>query len=893
MVRSLDFLPGLIGAIGLLAVGANGQTDNTVEWTLGMPLKFFATAENTPSCAASFQDATGDAKTFTPIQSSTDTVMAGGSTADLATTFYLTNGILAGGKSFTDPSGIRVAGGGSGGGCWDISSGTVKVAACDLAKNQTFYVGIPGDKQPFFIYSSTLGALERPATAGDALTFPSASQTQFCAYANETGKLVIPPATGTMYYPQAQLTNLTSTSFGNTPPASEGDIPQCRFADQGNTSTSMLESMGSTDCIVARSFATIPSGCDANPSNKTCILHLWPAFCLDLPEVRTGANASDALEVCVRKISQGPCVANPSGAACASNLFAGIKYVGGVGGGGGSATSKRQTSNDPLFGNPESNIPLEDQFWMGVMKNVINSAIGAFKFLATPHVQELKVTCMGMSHLSSIFEASVGKTIREGCRDAFRAFDSIHELTYDNDIEKAGSIFADVVGLLSLAKDVATAAKAVGAVDAVLAKFGKTAATIGEGKGLMLEAKEGENTVQIFRDTGDGKPKLLYTDSDVAAMEKSIEEGGFDNCKICIEGGGVKIRRQKGILRKFCCFLSPQTLEAPEPVWNDQTGLATGLGTSEAIPLAIRVVATLSETAALTADEKTLITTMSQGFANWYTKAQSVSANVDEISAVLLEARKKTADWGKIATATSKAYGLSDQEKWALKTWIQWYMINPEFNNALSKLPSATGLVVRSTDLDAATVNMLNKLESGVISKGKAGIYEVQDLVLNVNTPSGGTGEVRKVMATTLNLGDGMFTTTKDYLFMINSKSGRYIEAVANSEYRETSFVQGISGKFKLIGKQELNGGEAAKAAGKPGPYAVYYFDEIEAPASTSKATVADVRKALTDEGVTLSGGSAKRGLDGLLDALETRVVASGKKRHGLDYHVRNRVVRH
>lgn len=59
----------------------------------------------------------------------------------------------------------------------------------------------------------------------------------------------------------------------------------------------------------------------------------------------------------------------------------------------------------------------------GVMKNVINSAIGAFKFLATPHVQELKVTCMGMSHLTSIFEASVGKTIREGCRDAFRAFD--------------------------------------------------------------------------------------------------------------------------------------------------------------------------------------------------------------------------------------------------------------------------------------------------------------------------------------------------------------------------------------------------------------------------------------------------------------------------------------
>jgi len=99
-------------------------------------------------------------------------------------------------------------------------------------------------------------------------------------------------------------------------------------------------------------------------------------------------------------------------------------------------------------------------------------------------------------------------------------------LSYNNDIEKAGSIFADVVGLLSLANDVAAAAKAVGAVDAVLAKFTKSSATIGEGKGLMLEAKEGENTVQIFRDAGDGKPKLLYTDSDVAAMEKSLEEGG-------------------------------------------------------------------------------------------------------------------------------------------------------------------------------------------------------------------------------------------------------------------------------------------------------------------------------------------------------------------------------
>ncbi|KAK7742488.1 hypothetical protein SLS63_000052 [Diaporthe eres] len=681
---------------------------------------------------------------------------------------------------------------------------------------------------PFAIFTSSLDALDRPGTSGDPLTFSPSTKSGFCAYADDTGKLVVQPTKTPLYFPPAQVTNLTASSFGNTPPTSDVSIPQCNFAVSGNGS--MLESLGSADCIVARAFATIPSGCDANPSNKTCILHLWSAFCLDLPEVRNGLNASDALEV----------------------------YVDGVGGGGsGSSSSKRQTSNDPLFGNPESNIPLEDQFWMGVMKNIINQAIGAFKFLATPKMEELKVTCMGMSHLTSVFEASLGKTIRDGCRTAFKTFDSIHELSYDNDVEKAGSVFADVVSLLSVVADVARAARAVGAVDQVLARFGKATATIGEGKGIMLEAKEGENTVQIFRDGGDGKPKLLYTDSDVAAMEKSIEEG---------ESGGAKlIRRQRGILRKLCCFLSPQTLEAPESVWNDQKGLTTEIGTTEAIPLAERTIAALSSTAGITAEETKLITTMSEGFAKWYAEGQSISANVDEISSLLLEASKNQPDWVKISAATTKLYGLSSKETSALRTWAQYYYIWPDFEPAITKLPAATGLVIRSTDLEASTVTMLNKLEAGTISKGTPGIYEVSDLVVNVNSGRTKDGDlIRKVMATTLNLGDGMFTTTKDYLLMINSKSGRYLAPVANSEYRETDFVQGIAGKFKLISRQELNGGETAKAAGKPGPYGVYYFEEIEAPASTSTVNLADLRKALTDEGVSLPGTSAKRDLGGL-----------------------------
>ncbi|KAG6366869.1 hypothetical protein INS49_001050 [Diaporthe citri] len=825
-------LPTLLGSVQLAVVLSSsvvfGQTDNTVEWTIGTKIRLFGADTSTP-CAASLQDAQRNAMQFTPVLASSDATSSGqdgsSGTGNLAATFYITNGLHKLGTPFTDTTSIRVG-------------------ACNLDKNQTFYVALEGGS-PFAIFTSSSDALDRPGTSGDPLTFSPSTNSGFCTYADDSGKLVVQPTKTPLYFAPAQVTNLTASSFGNTPPTSDVAIPQCNFAVSGNGS--MLESLGSADCIVARAFATIPSGCDANPSNKTCILHLWSAFCLDLPEARNGLNASDALEV----------------------------YVDGVGGGGsGSTSSKRQTSNDPLFGNPESNIPLEDQFWMGVMKNIINQAIGAFKILATPNMEELKVTCMGMSHLTSVFEASLGKTIRDGCRTAFKTFDcqSIHELSYDNDIEKAGSVFADVVSLLSVVVDVARAARVVGAVDQVLARFGKATATIGEGKGLMLEAKEGENTVQIFRDGGDGKPKLLYTDSDVAAMEKSIEEGGFENCKVCVEGGGTKlIRRQRGILRKLCCFLSPQTLEAPESVWNDQKGLTTEIGTAEAIPLAERTIAALSSTAGITAEETKLITTMSEGFAKWYAEGQSVSANVDEIGGLLLEAYKNQPDWVKISTATTKLYGLGSQETSALRTWAQHYYIWPDFEPAITKLPAATGLVIRSTDLEASTVTMLNKLEAGTISKGIPGIYEVsdadtsQDLVVNVNSGRTEDGDlIRKVMATTLNLGDGMFTTTKDYLLMINSKTGRYVAPVANSEYRETDFVQGIAGKFKLIGRQELNGGEAAKAAGKPGPYGVYYFEEIDAPASTSTATLADLRKALTDEGVSLPGTSAKRGLDGL-----------------------------
>lgn len=100
---------------------------------------------------------------------------------------------------------------------------------------------------------------------------------------------------------------------------------------------------------------------------------------------------------------------------------------------------------------------------------------------------------------------------------------------------------------------------------------------------------------------------------------------------------------------------------------------------------------------------------MSEGFARWYAEGLSISANVYEISSLLLEATKNQPDWVRIFTATTKLYGLNSQETSALRTWAQFYYIWPDFEFAIIKLPAATGLVVRSTDLEASTVSTLEE----------------------------------------------------------------------------------------------------------------------------------------------------------------------------------------
>lgn len=101
----------------------------------------------------------------------------------------------------------------------------------------------------------------------------------------------------------------------------------------------------------------------------------------------------------------------------------------------------------------------------------------------------------------------------------------------NGDVEKAGDIFADVVGLLFPAADLAEAvqsAKFVGAIQTVISKFvAKTAPKDLLAEGMYLEATgPAGDVVQVFRDAGDGKPMGVYTQGDVNALTESIGKEG-------------------------------------------------------------------------------------------------------------------------------------------------------------------------------------------------------------------------------------------------------------------------------------------------------------------------------------------------------------------------------
>lgn len=842
--------------------------------------------DDSTTCPAKLSDAQAAPWDFAPVQANLDLgiIVASNPNPDgkLIESFYLANGVAFGQQSLEEAATrIRVDGENL---CWfrDASSGNVRLGRCGPDfPDQAFTVAMPAEGQTTTSTIATTDSggssmavmYEIPAKIDTPIIFGDGSQIPFCIYDTDTGLPLTTPANQeAAYKAQVTYTNLTSNSFKDGAPKSESEAPQCNWAAWGEdgpngTATNIQQSSSSPDCILARTAATMPAECADDPTNGDCILHVALAFCADLPEVRENLPAAEsnaAVETCIRKASLGPCVANPAGAACASGLFAGITFVDGAdGSGSGSAAARRMKRKldltKLLFGdpnNPDSELPFESQFFLGIAKNLINSAASALNMLATPFMEELRWKCQEASMWTHLFNNQTGEKVREGCTKMFATWDNstVPQLEMNTPFEQAGSIFADVAMLLSAVGDIAEAAKAVSAVDWVMGKFGLKAAELGRDEGLVLEAVEGEKTVQIFRDAGDGSPALIETEAEGEALAREVDESAFRDCMECIEPGLAK-RQKEGRLsllqpraplkKRLCCAPGlTLKLDVPPPVQGPR-------------PLNLRTLGAVTGE-----DTNDVLISMSKSFSTWYKDGKGVfgaDASVDKTSQLLLSTTKTiTSKNSEMIGALEKLYGIDAKESYALKNWFgakQASRMLPGLEESMAKMPYATGTVIRSTNLDAETLKMLDDGAAGIVSQGEKGVYEVRDLVINKDPMFPDAPAERKILAATMELDDAALTFNARYFFVINSKSGRLTAPFSGEWLREVDFVQGSSGKFRLIGKQELNGGATAAAEpGTQGPFAVYYFDEVEVPTAPASFTADQVTQALKDANVRWEG---------------------------------------
>ncbi|POS70736.1 hypothetical protein DHEL01_v210870 [Diaporthe helianthi] len=875
----------------LMSLGATAVVqaqDVTQPWALGTPVTIMAISkdvvDDSTRCPAKLSDARAVPWDYTPVQANVELgiVVASNPNPDgkLIEKFYLTNGLSVGQPLAEAGTRIRVPGENL---CWfrEASSGNVRLGRCGPEyADQAFYASLPAEGQttPASISTTDSGGnslavmYEFASTGNTPVIFGDGTPIVYCFYHADTGVLLTAPADpAAAYTAKVSYTNVTASSFSAGAPRSESEAPQCNWAAWGDdgpngTAANIQQSSSSPDCLLARTAASDPADeCLSDPSNGDCILHVAVAFCADLPEVLqdlTVAEKNGAVETCLRRASQGPCVANPSGAACASGLYAGIKFVGGGDGGGGASSKRQQIDLETLFfgdpNNPDSELPFVSQFFVGIAKNLINSAASALNMLATPFVEELRWKCQEASLWTHLFSNDTGTQVRRGCTKVFSAWDNstVLELEMKTPFEQAGSVFADVAMLLSAVGDLAEAAKAVSAVDWVMTKFGLRAAQLGKDEGLVLEAVQGENTVQLFRNAGDGSPALIGTEAEGEALAREVDSSAFRNCVECVEAGLVKrdgegreeghsskLQARAPVKKRLCCSLGLNLkLDVPPPVQD---------------PLSMRTLD------AVTGDQASdVLKSLSTSFSTWYKDGKDVfgvDAGVDETSQLLLSTTKTiTSKRPEMIGALEKLYGIDTRESYALKNWFgarQASRMLPGLDEAMAKLPYASGTAIRSTNLDEATLKMLDEGAAGIISKGEKGVYEVRDLVINYG-PTFPSVPERKIMAATMELDDSAALTFKArYFFVINSKSGRLTAPFSGEWLREVDFVQGSSGKFRLIGKQELNGGaKAAAEPGREGPFAVYYFDEVEVPAAPASFTKDQVMQALTDANVRWEG---------------------------------------
>ncbi|KAL6159803.1 hypothetical protein ACJQWK_06210 [Exserohilum turcicum] len=169
---------------------------------------------------------------------------------------------------------------------------------------------------------------------------------------------------------------------------------------------------------------------------------------------------------------------------------------------------------------------------------------------------------------------------------------------------------------------------------------------------------------------------------------------------------------------------------------------------------------------------------------------------------------------------------MTESEVISIGSWAGIFA-DDKLASAMAQIPPTTGFCLRSTELTPEALKMLKTSGKGLLSGKTGGVYEVRIHadVLRVKTFLGQIVEDEeeiRVMNSMLGL-QRSFNVGANYRFAINSRTGRYIEPLLGDRQSlsQVSFVQGYD-NLKLLGWEELNGGEAANAAGKAGSFSVF-----------------------------------------------------------------------
>lgn len=188
----------------------------------------------------------------------------------------------------------------------------------------------------------------------------------------------------------------------------------------------------------------------------------------------------------------------------------------------------------------------------------------------------------------------------------------------------------------------------------------------------------------------------------------------------------------------------------------------------------------------------------------------------------MYSSRNPPPDLANIRIAFDDHFGITPLEQKALLAWFQREEIYPlALETATNKMPTYEGWVQRRVRMSKKLVKMMTE---GLPSRGvnNRGVYDVHDLVINhaaIDWTSWSDEDYRYLLTAHPGIGpfydlDTVRTTT--HLWVIRSRFGKYI-APAVYNHDQISFLDGVNGRFKLLGWAE-------KADGTP---ATFYFDNI------------------------------------------------------------------